>query len=60
MLQAPQEERLRFLCFSKGGSQLAVSYDTADAIDRWDLRLIRRQLAELGLDWEPQRQTIDE
>jgi WD40 repeat protein len=39
------------LCFSPDGRLLATVGEN-HAIDVWDLRLIRRQLAALGLDWE--------
>jgi serine/threonine protein kinase/WD40 repeat protein len=39
------------LDFSADGAQLAVG-TTANTIYLWDLRLVRRQLAELGLDWD--------
>jgi WD40 repeat protein len=39
-------------CFSLDGSQL-ILYDAAGrAVHIWDLRALRRQLAELGLDWD--------
>jgi WD40 repeat protein len=50
-LQPPHEERLGYFGFSRDGSKLAVRYVTTEAIEVWDLRSIRRQLAELGLDW---------
>jgi eukaryotic-like serine/threonine-protein kinase len=40
------------LCFSPDGTKLAVSTGTAITY-LWDLRLIRRQLREMNLDWEP-------
>jgi WD40 repeat protein len=39
-------------CFSPDGSQLVTYVGDSDAFQVWDLRLIRRQLAELGLDWD--------
>ena len=50
-LQPPHEERLGYFCFNHTGDRLAVRYGTTDAIEIWDLRLIRSELAELGLDW---------
>src|SRR5207248_4265759 len=38
------------LAFSPDGSRLAVPIDNEILV--WDLRLIRAQLAEMGLDWE--------
>ena len=47
----PQEvNTVSSLDFSADGAQLAVS-TTANTIHLWDLRLLRRQLAELGLDY---------
>jgi serine/threonine protein kinase/WD40 repeat protein/tetratricopeptide (TPR) repeat protein len=43
-------QRTDWMCFSPDGGQLAVS--TGDhTILLWDLRLIRRELAAMGLDW---------
>jgi serine/threonine protein kinase/WD40 repeat protein/tetratricopeptide (TPR) repeat protein len=39
-------------CFSPDGSQLVAHAGREGAIHVWDLRLIRRQLAEMGLDWD--------
>jgi tetratricopeptide (TPR) repeat protein len=39
-------------CFSPDGSQLITYAGRERAIQVWDLRLIRRELAELGLDWD--------
>jgi serine/threonine protein kinase/WD40 repeat protein/tetratricopeptide (TPR) repeat protein len=38
-------------CFSPDGSQLVTYAGRGGAFQVWDLRLIRRQLAEMGLDW---------
>jgi tetratricopeptide (TPR) repeat protein len=48
-LQPPDGHWATSLSFSADGSQLAVT--GSGAIHVWDLRLIRRQLAEMGLDW---------
>ena len=40
-------------CFSPDGSQLVTYAGRDGAFQIWDLRLIRRQLRELGLDWDP-------
>src|SRR5205823_3179085 len=37
--------------FSPDGTQLLITYETAFA-HLWDLRLIRRELAEMNLDWD--------
>jgi WD40 repeat protein len=49
-LTAPNELPISWLCFSSDGSQLAVATEK-QAIQIWDLRAIRRQLARIGLDW---------
>jgi WD40 repeat protein len=40
------------LCFSADGSQLATYSDETKMIMVWNLRLVRRDLAAMGLDWE--------
>ncbi len=49
----PQSSRIITLppCFSPDGGQLAVATHN-HAIQLWDLRLIRRQLQEMDLDWD--------
>jgi eukaryotic-like serine/threonine-protein kinase len=39
-------------CFSPDGSQLVTHAGKDGALHVWDLRLIRRQLREMGLDWD--------
>src|SRR5262249_62192022 len=39
-------------CFSPDGSQLVTHAGKDGALHVWDLRLIRRQLEEMGLDWD--------
>jgi WD40 repeat protein len=51
-LQTPHESRIGYFCFNHGGDRLAVRYLATDAVEIWDLREIRRQLAELDLDWD--------
>jgi serine/threonine protein kinase/WD40 repeat protein/tetratricopeptide (TPR) repeat protein len=50
-LALPYPERVRWLCFSPDGSQLAACC-SGHGIRVWDLRLIRQQLVDMGLDWE--------
>jgi WD40 repeat protein len=50
-LTAPQPSTLARLCFNHQGNQLAAATDD-HTIQLWDLLMIRRQLRELGLDWE--------
>ncbi len=38
--------------FSPDGSRLVVSTQDGPAVHVWDLRAIRRRLANLGLDWD--------
>jgi WD40 repeat protein/tetratricopeptide (TPR) repeat protein len=40
------------LSFTPDGAELLVHGEDTQAIHIWDLRLIRAQLAELGLDWD--------
>jgi tetratricopeptide (TPR) repeat protein len=49
-LEAPHPRDLSDLYFSDDSSQLAAASPT-QAIQIWDLRLIRRQLAAMDLDW---------
>jgi WD40 repeat protein len=50
-LPAPDPQPINSMCFSPDAGQLAVATDN-HVIQLWDLRLIRRQLEELNLDWE--------
>jgi WD40 repeat protein/Flp pilus assembly protein TadD len=51
--------------FSRDGSRLVVSTNDGPAVHVWDLRTIRRRLAEMGLDWDappfapPEDSTVD-
>jgi WD40 repeat protein len=49
-LAAPDPSAARLLCFSPDSSRLVV-HGSDLRIRIWDLRRIRRQLAELNLDW---------
>jgi WD40 repeat protein len=51
-LQTPHEERIGYFCFNHQGDKLAVRYVTSNAVEIWDLRLIREQLKALNLDWD--------
>jgi WD40 repeat protein/tetratricopeptide (TPR) repeat protein len=55
-LAAPALEKLRSLCFSPDGSRLAAGTNSG-VIQLWDLRRIREQLREMGLDWDPPAET---
>jgi WD40 repeat protein len=50
-LQPPDADRINWLAFTPDGSQLAVA-TAANVIRLWNLRLIREQLQEIGLDWD--------
>lgn len=49
-LDSPYARPLWWQCFNHDGSRLALAYGT-HTIEIWDLKLIRSQLAEMGLDW---------
>ena len=51
-LDAPDLDRPTFTEFSPDGTRLAATTEERDSIHVWDLRLIRSQLATLGLDWD--------
>jgi WD40 repeat protein len=50
-LTAPHGHLITALAFNPDGTQLAVAA-TDEVVQLWDLRLLRQQLAELGLDWD--------
>jgi WD40 repeat protein len=54
ILQAPEPRQVSWLCFSSAGDRLAVA-TAGDHVQLWDLGLIRRQLAAMGLDWDAPR-----
>jgi WD40 repeat protein/tetratricopeptide (TPR) repeat protein len=51
-LTAPEQTRLQPLCFASGGTRLVCRGTESGALHIFDLRLIRRQLAAMGLDWD--------
>jgi WD40 repeat protein/Flp pilus assembly protein TadD len=51
ILQTPSSQPFSSIAFSPDGSILAMACATR-TLQLWDLRSIRRQLAEIGLDWE--------
>jgi WD40 repeat protein/Tfp pilus assembly protein PilF len=52
-LDAPLEENYRALAVSPdGGHVLATSIDDPGGMRMWDLRLVRKELAAMGLDWD--------
>jgi hypothetical protein len=42
---------ISWIAFNRDGTQLAVALATGP-LQLWDLRLIRKQLASMNLDWE--------
>ena len=50
-LDAPEQSRLWPRCFTPDGAQLIAHGSESQALHVWDLRLIRRELAGMGLDW---------
>ncbi len=51
-LALAEHEFLSPLCFTPRGDELLVHGEESKIMYVWDLRLIRRQLAEMGLDWD--------
>jgi serine/threonine protein kinase/WD40 repeat protein len=50
-LQPPDTDLIEWLAFSPDGGQLVVTTRT-HAVRVWDLRAIRRQLQDIGMDWD--------
>jgi tetratricopeptide (TPR) repeat protein len=51
-LDAPTDVGVFPMCFSPDGARLFALGSEGKAVHVWDLRRIRRGLAELGLDWD--------
>jgi WD40 repeat protein len=51
-LEDPNQDDFGWFTFTADGTQVVTSSCQGLAIHVWDLRLIRRQLAGLGLDWD--------
>jgi tetratricopeptide (TPR) repeat protein len=51
-LQGPDMSSIKLGEFSPDGSRIVVSAGTPGAIKVWDLRTIREQLKQIGLDWD--------
>jgi WD40 repeat protein len=51
-LGLPEQNRSRFAAFSPDGTQLVVQSADNGYVYSWDLRTLRRHLADLGLDWK--------
>ncbi|MGO9112624.1 MAG: hypothetical protein ACLP9L_25615 [Thermoguttaceae bacterium] len=50
-LENPNQDRARYIAFSPDGTQLVLDGE-ADSLHVWDLRAIRDELAQRGLDWD--------
>jgi WD40 repeat protein len=51
-LKDPDQDSAIELTFNADGTQLIVSTTDSQSIHVWDLRVIREQLAKMGLDWD--------
>ena len=51
-LEDPNQDGLLALTFSPDGTRLFGTTNDSQCVRVWDLRLIRRGLADLGLDWD--------
>ncbi|WP_406700878.1 tetratricopeptide repeat protein [Singulisphaera sp. Ch08] len=51
-LEDPNQERTDYSAFSPDGARIVTTNNESGSIHVWDLRLIRRQLEEFGLDWD--------
>jgi serine/threonine protein kinase/WD40 repeat protein/Flp pilus assembly protein TadD len=52
-IEDPEQSRINRLQFTPDGSQLVTTLRERPYLRVWDLRAIRRRLAELWLDWDP-------
>jgi WD40 repeat protein len=52
-LRAPNVEHIGWLGFTPDSGQLVAGPGPSGHVHVWDLRLVRAQLRDLGLDWEP-------
>jgi hypothetical protein len=52
VLEDPNADLTNVVVFAPDGTRLVAVSDDGKAIRVWDLKLIRAQLAKLGLDWE--------
>jgi serine/threonine protein kinase/WD40 repeat protein len=61
-LAEPDQVKVTWMCFSPDGQELLTSGSGNEAWIRvWNLRAIRRELAEMGLDWElPPYRAVEE
>jgi serine/threonine protein kinase/WD40 repeat protein len=54
-LEPPEQDRAYRLALSDDGAYLAIGWSLEKPVDVWDIRTIRAELADLGLDWEGPR-----
>jgi tetratricopeptide (TPR) repeat protein len=47
-----EQTKFEPMCFTPDGGELLVQGEDTEAVHVWDLRLIRRQLVKLRLDWD--------
>jgi len=50
-LEDPNQDRARYIRFSPDGTQLVATNDGSCSVHVWNLPKIRKQLAQMGLDW---------
>ena len=50
-LESPDPSKVFWATFSPDGSRLVLVPEHAPAVYVWDLRMIRKRLAEMRLDW---------
>ncbi len=48
----PDQDRATRICFSPDGTRLVAVSGDSQSVHVWDLRAVREQLAEMGLDWD--------
>lgn len=51
-MEDPHQDRASNMCFSPDGSQLVALANDSHAVHVWNLRAIRRQLSDMGIDWD--------
>jgi serine/threonine protein kinase/WD40 repeat protein len=51
-LEDPNQDRASYITFSPDGTKLITTNDDDPSIHVWDLRLLRTELSEMGLDWD--------
>ena len=51
-LEDPQQDAGGNLCFSHDGTRLVATGNDSATVQIWDLRAIRQELRDMGLDWD--------